>query len=319
MEALTTPSVHAWVAYPIVYDEVWTLYGRYKTFFWTAGQVRLQPNNTETSKSSQHMYGSLVRLLEIFETYSEACANELILTLSVEVQISEARAFYGLQIAMQTVHLEALNRWKDYCSSKIDNDSCLSFSICNKYAVRAQKASWLIQWRQAEHTFAERLVASAIMECIFHAGFHCVVHQLKTDANMVGICHSNDLIMRDRRLNVTLACVLYKLLHNRLSQRQVQGMCSESVAIEQTQYIDVALVRHTGMLQEDIVIYVQQEADTLLECLGYEKLYRVVSPYVYEPSTALSTCLRHVLPHVGTGRAKITDICDFDVAAPFED
>lgn len=49
---------------------------------------------------------------------------------------------------------------------------------------------------------------------------------------MPGLTFSNELISRDEGLHTDFACLLYKMLENRLSQTQIHEIIGEAVDIE---------------------------------------------------------------------------------------
>ena len=85
-----------------------------------------------------------------------------------EVQIPEARCFYGFQGAMENIHenvdsllIDTFIRDPDR-KTKLFNaieDSCVS-----------KKATWALQWINQDRRFAERLVAFSVVEGIFFSG-----------------------------------------------------------------------------------------------------------------------------------------------------
>merc|ERR1712066_1080647 len=102
---------------------------------------------------------------------------------SCEIQVPEARAFYGFQIAMENIHSE-------------------TYSLLIEQYVRdpEEKERWAVQWMNDESSFAERVVAFACVEGILFSGSFCAIYWLKKRGLMPGLTFSNELISRDEGL-----------------------------------------------------------------------------------------------------------------------
>ena len=83
-----------------------------------------------------------------------------------EVQLAEARAFYGLQIAMENIHSITYSTLIDtYIKDKTEKNKL--FNAIEEFPV-LKKADWAIKWIQDKRSsFATRLVAFAVVEGIF--------------------------------------------------------------------------------------------------------------------------------------------------------
>ncbi|KAB5545423.1 hypothetical protein DKX38_013535 [Salix brachista] len=144
-----------------------------------------------------------------------------------DVQIPEARAFYGFQIAMENIH-----------SGRV-------FSTL----------------------FEERLVAFACIEGIFFSGSFCAIFWLKKRGLMPGLTFSNELISRDEGLHCDFACLLYSLLQRQLHWKKVCHIVGEAVEIETKFVcgaLPCALIGMNATLMSDYIKFV---ADRLLVSL----------------------------------------------------
>ena len=95
-----------------------------------------------------------------------------------EMQLPEARCFYGFQIAMETVHQEMYSLLID----TLIRDNATKKKLFNAHteipAVKA-KADWALRWIGSENPFAQRLVAFAAVEGIFFSGSFCAIFWLR--------------------------------------------------------------------------------------------------------------------------------------------
>merc|ERR1712157_601079 len=88
---------------------------------------------------------------------------------SVEVQVPEARAFYGFQIAMENIHSETYSLLiEQYIRDPAEKDKIFD-AIRTMPPVR-EKAEWAPQWMNDDCSFAERILAFTAVEGILFSG-----------------------------------------------------------------------------------------------------------------------------------------------------
>merc|ERR1711915_319553 len=114
------------------------------------------------TEAEQHF----VKHVLAFFAASDGIVNEnLASNFSCEIQVPEARAFYGFQIAMENIHSETYSLLiEQYIRDPTEKDKVLN-AIHTMPAVR-EKAQWAVQWMNDENSFAERIVAFAAVEGI---------------------------------------------------------------------------------------------------------------------------------------------------------
>ena len=134
-----------------------------------------------------------------------------------EVQVAEARVFYGFQIAIENIHSEMYSLLLETCiKDPIQKDSL--FRAIDTIPCVMQKADWALRWINSSDSFAERIVAFACVEGIFFSGSFCAIFWLKKRGLMRGLTFSNELISRDEGLHSDFACLLYSLLNSKRFQ-----------------------------------------------------------------------------------------------------
>ena len=84
-----------------------------------------------------------------------------------EVQMPEARAFYGFQIMMENVHSEMYSILIDsYIKNEEEKTKC--FTAIENFPCIKKKAEWIIKWiNDKRSSFPTRLIAFACVEGIF--------------------------------------------------------------------------------------------------------------------------------------------------------
>jgi ribonucleotide reductase beta subunit family protein with ferritin-like domain len=118
-----------------------------------------------------------------------------------EVQMPEARCFYGFQIAIENIHSETYSLLIDTFIKDATQRNHLFNAIETVPCVK-KKADWALEWISGSCSFAERLVAFAAVEGIFFSGSFCAIFWLKKRGLMPGLCFSNELISRDEGTTV---------------------------------------------------------------------------------------------------------------------
>jgi ribonucleoside-diphosphate reductase beta chain len=195
-----------------------------------------------------------------------------------EVQYTEAKFFYGFQVAIENIHSETYSLLID-TYIKDSKEKTTLFNAIDTLDCVKKKAEWALRWIE-KGSFAERLVAFAAVEGIFFSGSFCSIFWLKKRGLMPGLCFSNELISRDEGLHCDFACLLYSNhLVNKLDKAQVEEIIRDAVAIEKEFVTEALPVKLIGMNSDLMSQYIEFVADRLLMELGNEKIYNVTCPF----------------------------------------
>jgi len=278
-EPLLKENKKRFVLFPIKYHEVWEMYKKAEASFWTAEEVDLSKDLADWESLNDDERHFVSHVLAFFAA-SDGIVNEnLVERFSQEVQIPEARCFYGFQIMIENIHSEMYSllidtyirdpTQREYLFSAIENIPCIR-----------KKADWALRWISDENsTFGERLVAFAAVEGIFFSGAFASIFWLKKRGKMPGLTFSNELISRDEGLHTDFACLLFSLLKNKPSKETVKKIITEAVAIEQEFMTDALPVKLIGMNSDLMKRYIEFVADRLFVALGFDKQYKVENPF----------------------------------------
>ena len=206
-----------------------------------------------------------------------------------EVQISEARAFYGFQIAMENIHSETYSLLIDtYVTDKYEKNDL--FHALENYECIKNKGLWAMKWiEDKESNFATRLVAFACVEGIFFSGAFCSIFWLKKRGLMHGLTFSNELISRDEALHTEFAVLLYNKLNNKLSETKIHEIIKEAVDIEKEFICSALPCRLLGMNSTLMNQYIEFVADRLCVQLNYSKIYKVTNPFDFMEMISLES------------------------------
>jgi ribonucleoside-diphosphate reductase subunit M2 len=266
------------VMFPIQYPQVWEMYKKHEASFWTAEEVDLSQDNKDwdtLSTSEQHF----IKHVLAFFAASDGIVNEnLMAQFSTEVQIPEARAFYGFQIAMENIHSETYSLLiEQYIKDPAEKD--MIFDAMHTMPAVQEKAEWAVQWMNHDNSFAERLVAFACVEGILFSGSFCAIYWLKKRGLMPGLTFSNELISRDEGLHAEFACLLYGMLQNQLPEDVVHTIVRGAVKTERQFICEALSCDLIGMNSDLMTRYIEFVADRLLTALGHSKLFGASNPF----------------------------------------
>lgn len=265
------------VLLPINYPEIWELYKKHKASFWTAEEIDLSGDLRDWAKLNEGEKHFIAHVLAFFAA-SDGIVNEnLAVNFLSEVQLPEARCFYGFQIMMENIHSETYALLIDSYINDPQEKLRLFHAIETVPAVK-RKAEWALRWIE-EGTFAERLVAFAAVEGIFFSGSFCSIFWLKKRGLMPGLTFSNELISRDEGLHCEFACMLYSMLQHRLSKERVFEIIGDAVRIEKEFITDALPVNLIGMNASLMGQYIEFVADRWLQELGYPKMFGSTNPF----------------------------------------
>ena len=278
-EPLLNESSERYVMFPIQDDTIWKMYKKQVDCFWRAEEVDLSKDLQDWEKLTPNEKYFISMVLAFFAASDGIVLENLGVRFMSDVQLSEARAFYGFQIAMENIHSEMYsilidtyiqdNKERNRLFQAIDNFPCI-----------AKKADWAIKWIQDKASnFATRLVAFACVEGIFFSSSFASIYWIKKRGLLPGLTFSNELISRDEALHTEFAVLLYSKLTKKLTQKQIHDIVGEAVEIEK-EFITVALpCRLIGMNAKLMSQYIEFVGDRLCLQLGYDKIYGTANPF----------------------------------------
>ncbi len=265
------------VLFPIRYTEIWQMYKKAEASFWTAEEVDLSHDLKDWQNLNPGERHFITHVLAFFAA-SDGIVNEnLAVNFVREVQIPEARCFYGFQIMMENIHSETYSLLIDTYIKDNDEKQRLFLAYETVPCIK-KKAEWALRWIKSG-SFAERLVAFAAIEGIFFSGSFCSIFWLKKRGIMPGLSFSNELISRDEGLHCDFACLLYGMLQSKLTVERIHEIIGNAVEIEKEFVVDAIPVGLIGMNSKMMCQYIEFVADRLLVALGYPKLYKAVNPF----------------------------------------
>ena len=278
-ELLLAPDDNRFVMFPIKFDDIWKMYKKQMDCFWRAEEIDLSKDLTHWESLNGDEKHFISMILAFFAASDGIVLENLASRFMNEVQISEARAFYGFQIMMENVHSETYSLLIESYIKNKEEKSKLFNAITNFPCIK-KKSDWAQKWiHDNRSSFSTRLVAFACVEGIFFSGAFCSIYWLKKRGLMPGLTFSNELISRDEALHTEFAILLYSKLNKKTEKSRVYEIIKEAVEIE-TEFICEALpCKLIGMNSEMMIQYIKFVADRLILQIGYKKIYNVTNPF----------------------------------------
>lgn len=287
VEPLLRENPRRFVIFPIQKDDIWAMYKKAEASFWTAEEVDLSSDVQDWEGLGPEERYFISHVLAFFAA-SDGIVNEnLIECFSQEVQIPEARFFYGFQIMIENIHSEMYSLLiETLIKDPVEKDNL--FNAIETLPSIQKKAVWALSWiNQERASFGERIIGFAAVEGIFFSGSFAAIFWLKKRGVMPGLTFSNELISRDEGLHCDFACLMHKHLQNKPSEETIKKIISEAVDIE-IEFLTISLPCDLlGMNKNLMKQYIQFVADRLLVALDCSKIWNVTNPFDFMENISL--------------------------------
>jgi ribonucleotide reductase beta subunit family protein with ferritin-like domain len=279
VEPLLAPDDNRFVMFPIKYDDIWQMYKKQIDCFWRAEEIDLTKDQVNWESLNQDERYFISMILAFFAASDGIVLENLATRFMSDVQVSEARAFYGFQIAMENIHSHTYSLLiETYIKDK--EEKYKLFNAIENFPCIKKKSDWAQKWiHDNRSSFATRLVAFACVEGIFFSGAFCSIYWLKKRGLMPGLTFSNELISRDEALHCEFAVLLYSKLVKKIDKARIHEIIKEAVEIEIEFICDALPCKLIGMNSDLMAQYIKFVADRLVVQLGYKKIYNAANPF----------------------------------------
>ena len=286
MEPLLSPENNRLTVLPIKYPKYWQFYKKMSALFWTADELDFSKDYHDFVKLDKNAQHFIVMILSFFAASDTIVNMNLGERFIKELQIREVIIAYDFQKMIENIHSEVY-------SLQIDNiirnseEKEKAFNALQHYPCIKKKADWAFKWIESRDSFAQRLIAFAIVEGVFFSGAFCAIYWLKKQNVMPGLCDSNEFISRDEGMHTAFACLLYTDIVEKLDQDLVHGMFKEAYQIEKEFICESLSCSLIGMNSDLMAQYIRFVGDRLLVQLGYEKIWKEANPFDWMESISL--------------------------------
>jgi ribonucleoside-diphosphate reductase subunit M2 len=278
-EILLSEEEKRYVIFPVQQEPIWQMYKKAVSSFWTPEEIDLSKDMDDYTKLKEKEQHFIKNVLAFFAA-SDGIVNEnLVERFCNEVQVLEAKFFYGFQVAIENIHSETYSLLIDtYIKDTLEKDRLLN-AIETIPSVK-KKADWALKWISDDtSSFGKRVIAFAAVEGIFFSGSFCSIFWLKKRGLMPGLSFSNELISRDEGLHTEFAVLMYSMLKEKPTEQEVKKIIQEAVEIEKefiTESLPCSLI---GMNKNLMSQYIEYVADRLLQMLKIGPVYKTQNPF----------------------------------------
>jgi len=289
VEPLLKPDDNRYVLFPIKDNDIWLMYKKSVDSFWVVPEVDLSKDLGDWDKLTPDEQNFIKMILAFFAASDGLVLENLASRFMSDVQLAEARAFYGFQIAIENIHSEMYSTLIDtYIRDGNEKDKL--FKALEHYPCIAKKANWAKKWiNDNRSSFASRLLAFACIEGIFFSSAFSSIYWIKKRGLLPGLTFSNELISRDEALHTEFAVLLYSKLQKKLNKKRVYEILQEAVEIEKEFITDAIPCRMIGMNAKLMTQYIEFVADRLCLQLGYDKIYNSTNPFDFMELISVET------------------------------
>jgi len=264
----------------VKYPDINEFYQTHLLTFWTPSEIDFSQDIRDWKRMTTDEQKFIKYVLAFFAG-SDGIVNEnLVENFSREIQVPEARAFFSIQNAMETIHSETYRISLETLVQDSNEQEAL-FDAIERISSIKKKADWALKWTNPKTaSFAERVIAFVIVEGLFFSGSFCAIFWLKSRGLLPGVCFSNELISRDEGLHCEFGLHLYNnYIVNKLSEEKIKEIITSAFETEKDFIIEALPVGLVGMNQQSMIQYIQYVADRLLLQMGCTKQYYVNNPF----------------------------------------
>jgi ribonucleoside-diphosphate reductase subunit M2 len=289
VEPILRPDDSRLVMFPIKYNDIWEMYKKQVDCFWRAEEIDLSKDLVDWEKLTEDEKHFIKMIIAFFAGSDGLVLENLATRFMNDVQVSEARAFYGFQIAMESIHSEVYSLLID-TYIRDDAEKHKLFNAIENFPCIKRKADWAKKWiGDKRSSFGTRLIAFACIEGLFFSSAFSSIYYIKKRGLMPGLTFSNELISRDEALHTEFAILLYSKLERKVSKKRVYEIVKDAVEIEKEFICDAIPCRMIGMNSKLMCEYIEFVADRLCLQLGYDKIYNSKNPFDFMELISIET------------------------------
>lgn len=280
-EPILRESTEKYTMFPLTYPDIFEMYKKQVDSFWRPEEIDLSRDLTDWAKLNDDERHFISMTLAFFAGSDGIVSENLGVRFMNDVQISEARAFYSFQIAMENIHSHMYSILIETYIKNTEQKADL-FRAIDKFPCISKKADWARRWiSDNRSSFAARLIAFACVEGIFFSSSFASIYWIKKRGLMPGLTLSNEFISRDEALHTEFAVLLYSKLKKKLNKKRVYEIIKEATEIEKEFITEALPCRLIGMNASLMTQYIEFVADRLCLQLGYDKIYGSQNPFEF--------------------------------------
>ena len=279
--------------FPIRDKEIWNLYKKAESCFWTAEELRFKDDIEDWQLKLTDSERETIKYVLCFFAGADSLVNEnLVTNFYRQSSLPEVRCFYGFQIAMENIHGEAYSQMIDtFIQDTTEKEKLQNVLLHNEKPSIRNMYEWSMKWTEQSthsmteqekiHTFALQLVANACVEGLMFSPLFVIPFWCKDNGLLNGFSHSNELINRDEGLHFMFASTLFHKIIHKPPEEKVRQVIQEatdcSIALAREAMDETENRGLRGLTVDQMVDYVKFMQDVMLMLFGYEKKHHFKS------------------------------------------
>src|SRR3990170_5826379 len=128
-ESILVDNPNRFVLFPIQYDKIWKIYKQAQASIWTAEEIDMSSDIKDWETMTDNERHFISYILAFFASADGIVNENLATRFYNDVTIPEARAFYSLQMYIESVHNETYSLLIDTLIKDREQRSCLFNAI----------------------------------------------------------------------------------------------------------------------------------------------------------------------------------------------
>ncbi|EAN34434.2 Ribonucleotide reductase small chain family protein [Theileria parva strain Muguga] len=263
-EILLKENHNRWVMFPIEHDTFWIMYKEVENNFWAAEDFIFSDDLNSLFKLPKPLFNSLFHLLSFHINLDNkwVCRPvDMTLELLSEVQIAEARAFYGFQLTDENIHTETIGTMFQLLNQPLDN------------TIGQDKITWLYNECEKNKCFFKRVLLVVISKLLFTATFNILRDYLVKEKLLPTFTLALDAVSKDRHIHTRFAHCTFTLLQHKMLESDVVQLIKEALKLEYdfaNKFLPLSLMAIT---QNVLRGYMEWVGNNVLMVCGYRTLY----------------------------------------------
>ena len=275
---------------PVKYNNLWDIFKQHQQVLWTTEEIDFVNDEKDWKTLSPEAQKFILNIIAFFASSDMLIVENLIDQFLSEVQVTECKAFYGLQAYIETIHSETYALMLSKFSPDETERLRLAGAVYNIPCIKA-KINWAITYMDKSKPFLERLWAFCIFEGVLFSASFCSIYWLRTKGKCNGLCFSNNLIARDEALHAKFAVEMFNMSEG-LPEETVHKILKEAIEVEE-RFVDETLPEAlNGINKSTMKQYVRYCGNRLLKMLHngkYNDLWKDEQPYEFMNMISIDT------------------------------
>lgn len=271
--------------FPIQYPTIWAEYKKQEKSLWTAEEIDFSQDYKDFEKLGSDAKYVIKMILAFFASMDGIVNFNIEENLLKKITIIEAITTYRFQAMMEGIHNECYSLMIDNLIKDRSEKTHLFNSIKTIPSIK-KIADWAFRWIKSSESITHTIIAFACIEGILFSGAFAIIYWLKKyegsgNMFMPGLIKSNELISRDEGYHCDFACEFYKLINNKLSEKEVHSIIKEAVDIAKHFNSESIKCKLVGLNVDSMNQYIEYIGDRLSVSLGYSKIFKSQNPFKF--------------------------------------